>query len=101
MFQKLNFTFFQKIVRRSGAGQQVEAIRGMQGAQEAITQVLGEECAADVKLRHIKQRVLVLETTHPAISANLKRAEQTIIAAVNRKLGRPEVVAIQFILPYK
>lgn len=73
----------------------------MEGAREAIVRVLGEENAAEIRPKYIKKRVLFLESTHPAISAEVKRVEQNIIAAVNNKLGRPEVVSIQFVLPYR
>jgi len=42
-----------------------------------------------------------LEVAHPAVSEEIRRQEEAIIFEINKRVGKPEIVRIQFILPGK
>ncbi|MFH1426895.1 MAG: DciA family protein [Candidatus Kerfeldbacteria bacterium] len=99
MFKKLDDSFLQKSVRRAGIGKQVEAAFFVGIVQDVLCERFGEGACKHARAKFVKDRALGIEIKHPAVGEEIRRQEESIISAVNEKIGRPEIVRIFFTLP--
>lgn len=99
MFQKAGDSLFQKTVNRAGIAQQVAASQYVQFARDVLAERFGDGADKHAVPRSIKDRALRIEVKHPAVGEEIRRQQESIIAEMNRRIGRPEIVRIDFILP--
>lgn len=97
-FQKLQHTFFGSTLARAGIAKQVQASVGINVALDVLQERFGEGVAMHAKPKYIKNRTLAIEVAHPAIAEEITQQEEAIISEINKRLGRHEVVAMQFLL---
>ena len=97
-FQKVQFGSFGASLAKAGIAKQVEASVGVGVALEILQERFGEGVEKHAKPKYIKNRVLGIEIAHPAVGEQISEQQENIIKAVNEKLGRHEVVEMQFLL---
>lgn len=97
-FQKLQHTFFGSTLARAGIAKQVQASMGVNVALDVLRERFGDGVEMHAKPKFIKNRTLSIEIAHPAIGEEISQQEEAIISEVNRRLGRHEIVAMQFLL---
>lgn len=99
MFQKFQRSLFHTVLQRAGISRQVEAARGLVVVSAILRERFGEDVSVHVRPRSIKNRIVVIEVAHPAISEEMVRQEEALISEINNRLGFPAVVDISFVLP--
>lgn len=99
MFNKLDNSIFSHALGRAGIGKQVEAAQVVSLAIETLQERFGDGIEQYAHPKSVRNRQLYIEVKHPAVGEEIRRQEEAIIAGLNEKLGRPEIVRIQFQLP--
>lgn len=98
-FQKVQYSFLQRVVQKAGIGKQIEASRCLVIVEQVLAERFGEGARQHVKPKYVKQRALTLEVAHPAVGEEIRRQEESLISQINEGIGRPEIVRIHFVLP--
>ncbi|PIW36633.1 MAG: hypothetical protein COW24_04225 [Candidatus Kerfeldbacteria bacterium CG15_BIG_FIL_POST_REV_8_21_14_020_45_12] len=98
-FQKVGNNLFHDRLSKIGIGKQVQAAQYVELAVTVLKSSFGEGALKHARPRAIKNRVLQIEIAHPAVGEEIRRLEETIISELNNKIGRPEIVRIQLVLP--
>lgn len=99
MFRKVTSTFLRVSLQRAGVDKQVEAYQGVECARVVLKERFGEGVEVHAQPKYIRGRSLAIAVAHPAVAQEIRLSEESIIAAVNDRIGRPEVVRIHFLLP--
>lgn len=97
-FQKVNFGSFGSSLAKAGIAKQVQASMGVNAALEVLQERFGDGVEQHAKPKYIKNRILAIEIAHPAVGEQIAEQQENVIKAVNEKLGRHEVVEMQFLL---
>lgn len=98
MFQRVNQIFLRHVIQRTGASNQIEAAQILTHARALFAERFGEGVALHANPKFIKHRSLIIEIAHPAVGEEIKRQEEMIIYEINKRLGRPEITALSFII---
>lgn len=101
MFQRLSRTVLKKTIARAGIAKQVEATHIITIAQRILQKHITSNEISKIKPVYVKNRVLALELSHPALGYFIQKKEEAIIFDINNALGRPEIVRLQFLLPHQ
>lgn len=97
-FEKAGKGLFSKALKRAGIEGQISASRSISVATEVLSERFGEGFDVHVRPKYIAARTLTIEVAHPAISEEIQSQSEAIISEINERLGRPEVVQMQYIL---
>lgn len=98
-FQKADAGLFSSSLQKAGIGKQIAAVQHLDIALDVLRERFGHGADKHAKPRSIKNRVLMIEIVHPAVSEEIRSQEVSIISDINKKIGHPEIVRIQFVLP--
>jgi hypothetical protein len=96
-FQKMNFLAGN--LAKKGLDKQITAAQHVAYAESVMIRRFGDGALEQARPVYIKNRTLAIEVIHPAISEEIRRQEEGIISEVNQKIGYPEVIRIQCVLP--
>ncbi|MFC1598213.1 DciA family protein [Patescibacteria group bacterium] len=98
-FKKVDFSFLEKNLRRAGIDKQVTASQHIEIVEQVLIERFGEGAGVHVKPKYIKHRRVMVEIAHPAIGQEIRAQEEAIISEINKRIGLPEIIQIQFSLP--
>lgn len=98
-FQRFTGGVFHDRLQKVGIGKQVQAAQYIELAIGVLQTNFGAGAQKHAVPRSVKNRVLHIEIAHPAVGEEIRRREETIISELNAKIGRPEIVRIQLVLP--
>lgn len=101
MFQRLSRTILKKTIARAGIAKQVEATYAITVAQRILQKHIANNQINNIKPVYVKNRVLALELSHPALGYFIQKKAEAIIFDINNALGRPEIIRLQFLLPHR
>ena len=101
MFQRLSPTILKKTIARAGIAKQVEATHIITVTQRILQKHVAGNEISKIKPVYVKNRVLALELSHPALGYLIQKKAEAIIFDINNELGRPEIIRLQFLLPHR
>lgn len=96
MFQKITPAFFKNSISRAGISKQLHAQKGIFIAKEILQERFGKDVSTYAEPKYIKYRVLTIVIFHPAIAEQIRLQEEGILKEINKKIGRDDIVRIQF-----
>lgn len=96
-FEKFNFQ--RHIGAKGGISDQVKAAQYIEYARNLVLERFGEGALEHARPVSIKNRVLIIEVIHPAVSQEIVQSSEALISALNTKIGHPEVVRISCVIP--
>ncbi len=99
MFNKINNSLFKRSLQSAGIERQVEAAQMLEVASEVINERFGGGAHIHARPTYIKERELTISIAHSAVGQEIRQQEEAIISEINKRIGRPEILRIQFILP--
>lgn len=98
MFNKVSSSLFSKSLQNAGVRKQVEAAQSIEIVKKVFADRFGDGAGLHATPKYIKNRTVAVLVAHPAVGEEIKRQEEAVISEINKQLGRPEVLRIQFIL---
>ena len=98
-FSKVSSSLFSGSLQKAGISKQVSASQHVGHAIDIFKERFGDGVALHAKPKYIKDRTLMIEIAHPAIAEEIRRQEEALISELNKRIGHPEVVRLQFGVP--
>lgn len=99
MFRKVTSSFLRTSLERAGVAKQVDAHKSLDHARAVLKERFGDGVELHAKPLYVKQRALTLAVAHPAVAEEVRLCEESLISAINDRIGHPEIVRIHFLLP--
>lgn len=95
MFKKAS-SLFKKQLQQAGIAEQVEATQVLSFTEEVLKSLFGIGTLLHAKPQSLHARTLTIAIAHPAVAEQIRQKEEHIIHEVNKRVGRPEVIRLQF-----
>ena len=99
MFKKVTSSFLRTRLDQAGVAKQVDASQAVMHALAVLKERFGDGVELHAKPQYVKQRALTIAVAHPAVAQEIRLCEEALISAVNERIGRSEIIRIQFLLP--
>ena len=93
------FDIERHIGSKGGVSAQVKAAQYIEYARQLVIERFGEGALEHARPVSIKDRTLMIEVIHPAVSEEIMLSNEAFISALNAKIGYPEVIRISCIIP--
>jgi len=98
MIIKLDSRWLEKSVKKFGIAEQVNSARALTECQKITETLFGPKVKNQMKPLYVKNKTMVVSVTSSVLAAEIKLHQKEIIDAINKKLAKPAVTNLRFMV---